>query len=295
MATSKHATWLAWASMLLLSILPNVLFNELTGSTPAWLQPAKWALLAGLILLSLLWQPAMRLRAYFAIFAAIVLAETVAMRMTGAAFWRNWFAADNFTTSMLSVQLGRLTATLLILLALFALGYRGERAFLNRGDGAAPGAGMAIFGFEKGDSWRRMGPRIAVYIGGAMLVMMAVLRRPSAAAWVGLLPVLPAILFFAAVNAFSEEVSYRATLISTSESVLGGSGAVWLAAVFFGISHYYGVPYGWIGVLLSGFFGWVLGRAMLETRGLFWPWLIHMASDIAIFSFMAMGGVTPGG
>jgi len=34
--------------------------------------------------------------------------------------------------------------------------------------------------------------------------------------------------------------------------------------------------------------GWILGKAMLETRGFFWTWWIHFLSDVAIFSFLTM-------
>jgi len=41
--------------------------------------------------------------------------------------------------------------------------------------------------------------------------------------------------------------------------------------------------------------GWFLGKSMLETRGLFWAWLIHLVQDVLIFAFLAIGSVTPGG
>jgi membrane protease YdiL (CAAX protease family) len=106
---------------------------------------------------------------------------------------------------------------------------------------------------------------------------------------------LPWILLFAATNAFGEEMLYRSALLAPTHKVLGGEQAILLTATFFGIGHYYGVPYGITGVLLAGFFGWVLGWAMLETRGFFWPWMIHMVTDVVIFSFIAMGAVTAGG
>jgi hypothetical protein len=46
---------------------------------------------------------------------------------------------------------------------------------------------------------------------------------------------------------------------------------------------------------MSTFLGWMLGKAMLETRGFFWAWFIHFWQDVAIFSFMAIGAVTAGG
>jgi len=50
-----------------------------------------------------------------------------------------------------------------------------------------------------------------------------------------------------------------------------------------------------IGVLMAGFLGWLLGKAMVETRGMFWPWCIHLVQDVLIFSFMAIGAVAAGG
>jgi hypothetical protein len=66
-------------------------------------------------------------------------------------------------------------------------------------------------------------------------------------------------------------------------------------AAYFGLLHYYGVPYGVVGVLMAGLLGWLLGKSMLETRGLFWAWFIHLIQDVLIFSFLAIGSITPGG
>jgi hypothetical protein len=112
---------------------------------------------------------------------------------------------------------------------------------------------------------------------------------------VKVLPFLPAVLLFAAMNAFNEEMTYRASLLASLEGAVGPQHALWLAAAFFGIGHYYGVPYGVIGVILAGFLGWLLGKAMLETRGFFWAWFIHFLQDVLIFSFMVLGSITPGG
>ncbi|HSS97421.1 MAG TPA: CPBP family glutamic-type intramembrane protease, partial [Terriglobales bacterium] len=62
-----------------------------------------------------------------------------------------------------------------------------------------------------------------------------------------------------------------------------------LTALFFGLAHFYGVPSGLLGVAATGFFGWLLARSMLETKGIFWPWVIHLMADMVIFSFLLMG------
>ena len=68
-----------------------------------------------------------------------------------------------------------------------------------------------------------------------------------------------------------------------------------MVAVFFGIWHFYGVPYGVIGVVLATFLGWLLARSMQETRGLFWAWFVHFWQDVWIFMFLAIGSIIPGG
>lgn len=78
-------------------------------------------------------------------------------------------------------------------------------------------------------------------------------------------------------------------LLGTLNGVIPPRQALLLTSVFFGLAHYYGVPYGILGVVMSTFLGWILGKAMLETRGFFWAWFIHFCQNVAIFSFMASG------
>ena len=60
------------------------------------------------------------------------------------------------------------------------------------------------------------------------------------------------------------------------------------AGLLLGEGHYYGVPYGVVGVLLAGFLGWFLGKSMQETGGFVWAWLIHFLQDVIIFTFLLM-------
>ena len=46
---------------------------------------------------------------------------------------------------------------------------------------------------------------------------------------------------------------------------------------------------------MAGFLGWLLGKAMLETHGLAWPWFIHFVQDVLTFSFMGIGSIVAGG
>jgi membrane protease YdiL (CAAX protease family) len=97
------------------------------------------------------------------------------------------------------------------------------------------------------------------------------------------------------MNSFSEELTYRAALLAPIHRILGPTQSILMTATFFGIGHYYGIPPGILGILATGFFGWLLGRSLLETKGLFWPWAIHVCGDVVIFSFIVIGALQVAG
>lgn len=70
-----------------------------------------------------------------------------------------------------------------------------------------------------------------------------------------LVPLLPSILFDAALNAFNEEFTVRAPMLATLEPVAGSRQALWLSACFFGVAHYFGTPGDLICAILSIFMG----------------------------------------
>ena len=294
---SRSLVWIAWAVMLLVSLLPTVLLQEVIGRPAGWLIWAKFGVMAALAVASFLWAPLRPLRAYALILLVVFGAEELSTRLEHTSLWRGWFGgvAASFTREMLGIQVRRVAVALVVIGALYALGYRREDFFLVRGQLDAPIEPVRWLGFPKPDPWTHFGGQFAVYISLGTLVFLVIGGRPSPAALLGALPVLPAVLLFAAMNAFAEEMTYRASLLATLEDPIGPRHALWLTAAFFGIGHFYGVPYGPIGVVLATFLGWMMGKAMLETRGFFWAWFIHFLQDVLIFAFMAVGSVTPGG
>lgn len=80
----------------------------------------------------------------------------------------------------------------------------------------------------------------------------------------------------------------RGAPLSVLVPVIGKQQALMITAGFLGLGHFYGVPNGVPGALLSGFLGWFLGKSLLETKGFFWAWLIHFLPDAIIFTFYAM-------
>ncbi|MFZ5916501.1 MAG: CPBP family intramembrane glutamic endopeptidase [Chloroflexota bacterium] len=287
----------AWAIMLLVSLLPNILWHELAGGDTRWLFGVKVALLAVLVVITFFWKPIRPLRNFILLLLVIYLAEELIARLTALPFWQGWFGrlGAPFTVSMLGIQLGRLLVSLLLIGVLLALGYRRADFFLVRGQVDAPIEPVRWLGFPKPEPWTRFGGQWVIYISLGLLAFLILGGRPSLQSFVQAAPMLPVVLLLAAMNAFNEELTYRSTLLASLEKVVGAKHALWNAAVFFGIAHYFGVPYGIIGVVMATFLGWMLGKAMFETRGFFWAWLIHLVQDVLIFSFMAAGSITPGG
>jgi hypothetical protein len=60
-------------------------------------------------------------------------------------------------------------------------------------------------------------------------------------------------------------------------------------AIWFGLGHYYGgIPSGVFGFVQSDLLGALLGRIMLDTRGMGWSWAIHVLLDSIIYFFLAV-------
>jgi len=144
-------------------------------------------------------------------------------------------------------------------------------------------------GIRQGESWRTFGWIFALAAGLGVLIPTALGLRLSAEVLLRALPLLPAVLLFAAVNAFTEEVYFRASFLATLPDVIGRGHALLMTAVFFGLAHYLGgSPPGVVGVAMTGFLAFLLGKAMLETRGMLWAWFIHFVPDVVIFASYAV-------
>jgi membrane protease YdiL (CAAX protease family) len=95
---------------------------------------------------------------------------------------------------------------------------------------------------------------------------------------------LPAILFFAAINAFNEEVLFRAAPMGSLDGAMGRREAMLLGVALFAVPHYFGIPFGLVGMAMAAILAWWLLKCLFETRGLFWPWTIHFVQDVLIFA-----------
>jgi len=286
-----------WLVTLLASTLPDAIWHQFVGPTPPWLFWGKVGLLIVFIILGWAWKRIQPLRSYFILLFINILAWWLLPRIRISPSWSRWEGQASWVAGILGIQLLKIGIALLTIVALLFVMRRRQNAFLVKGQLDAKAEPIRWLGLKDPASWKIFGPIVAVIGAAIMLVVLVVTNRPSTITLVRALPLLPATLLFSATNAFSEEVSYRVSLLAPLHKVVGKGHAMALTAVFFGLAHYAGgVPLATLPtVLMTAFLGWLMAKSMLETQGFFWAWFIHFVNDIAVFGFLAMGSIVVSG
>lgn len=134
------------------------------------------------------------------------------------------------------------------------------------------------------ETWKNLGLNFAIIITGvtAVVIYFQVFRGHTIN--LELVPALLLVFVFAITNSFTEEIIYRFSFVAVvNKEGLSPYLAQGLAAVTFGVIHYFGTPSGIPGILMAGFIGWFLAKSMNETKGFFWAWGIHFLQDVIIF------------
>jgi membrane protease YdiL (CAAX protease family) len=189
------------------------------------------------------------------------------------------------------LHLLRLSPALIILSFLLLTGRKRKDFYLTKGDTRAAIEKSRILGIKKPEPWIKISLIFsAVFASVTTLFLIAVNGFPLetfASNWF----LIPFGLLIATMNAFNEEFTLRAAPLGEIEPVIGKANSILVTATYFGLGHYFGVPSGVVGVLLSGFLGWFLGKSMMETKGFFVAWLVHFITDIPIFLFFIAGGI----
>lgn len=290
-ATRRVLPIVAWVAMLIVSDLPDIVITWLGGGVPAWLFWAKTGFLAAFLGLTLRWRPLGALWQY----ALVLLVLFAALGLTSQVRATVWFqgnfnhAGVSFSVGYAAVMALDLLVALAVVATLWLMKRDRRQFFLTAGRLDAPIAPIPWLGIRTGESWKSFGWIFAGIAGLAVMVPTILGIAPSVGDFVKALPLLPAALCFAAVNAFTEETYFRAGILSTLHEVIGKTHTLLIAVVFFGLAHWlYGSPPGFIGFLMTGFLAWLLGRSMLETKGMLWPWFIHFVPDVVIFFSYAL-------
>jgi len=284
----------AWLSILLVSDLPDIICNAVFGQVPVWLLGAKLGFLILFFGLGFLWKTIQPLRPYAFVMLVFFAALTASEWVRTLDWWQGLISETqpSFALAYLRPCIRDAGVTLAVIIALWIAKRHRSEFFLVKGQLDAPIEPIRWLGIRRGESWRTFGWIFALIAALAVAVPTLLALRPSPDVLLRATALLPAILFFAAINAFNEEICYRASLLATLPQVIGKDTALLINAVFFGLAHYlYGSPPGVIGLLMTGFLAWLLGKSMLETKGFLWAWLIHFFPDVVIFFSYAIAWV----
>ncbi len=278
----------AWVAMLLMSRLPQIVFQELLAVETSFVWTSI-GVAAALTALTYVW-PALRpLRGYCFVTAVVVAATgLLGGAIQGSSPWAAWFGeARGWPVSFLGTRLPLLIESLIVLAVLIGMGVRRrEDVFLAVGDLRAPASRRRLPGI--GSSWLAIGSLIALALAALAFAAASVQAGAALPDLATVLPWLPAVVLLAIINAFGEEFLYRAAPLSQLHSVVGTNHAVGLTAVWFGLGHFYGgVPSGVPGALMTGLIALLFGKAMLATRGIALPTFMHMLGDVVIYVFLA--------
>ena len=150
----------------------------------------------------------------------------------------------------------------------------------------APAAGMRL-------RWVIAGPLIALLLSALTTAAILAMNPTTALTWDKVIPLLPAVVALALMNAFGEELAYRAAPLSQLWQVVGKGQAICMTALWFGLGHYYGgISFGAVGAIFFTFVAILFGKAMIETKGLALPVLMHVLGDIVLYMILALGSLS---
>jgi hypothetical protein len=295
---NKTALIFPWAIVLIASPLAIIFWRTLATNEPLWWPWIHFAALLFLLSLTFL-KPALKtFRRFTAIISVIFVMGYgggwewgLIPFIRSSEVWSLWITQVPKAFSEIMLHLLRLSPALIILSFLLLSGRKRKDFYLIKGDTRAKVEKSRILGIKKPEPWIKIALIFsAVFASVTTLFLIAVNGFPLES-FVSNWFLIPFGFLIATMNAFNEEFTLRATPLGEIEQVIGKSNSLLVTATYFGLGHYFGVPSGVLGVLLSGFLGWFLGKSMMETKGFFVAWLVHFITDIPIFLFFIVGGI----
>ncbi len=276
---------------LLISRFPEIVAREFLGLDVPWMG---WAI-AGLTVV--LWAAAKvtsvlrRLERFLAVMVVVNVLIVILPVLEGSAVWQS--LVPDSTAPMVALLA---TRVLYAVLGLLVLGWAGLLGASRRELFARVGDLNAETRTRRRDGtylrWRRFGS-ISAFLLVALMVWFGFPMLPSTFDLRASLPAIAVGVIAAFLNAFWEETAFRAGPLSMLQRAIGPGAGVMVLALFFGIGHFYGgIPSGPMGLVATGGVALLLGRAMVETRGLAWPITLHFSIDFVIFTFLAIASQT---
>ena len=296
-AQSAHSrTWIGrgflWSAVFVASRLPEIICRELGFSAGVWVSP----LYETILLISLAIGAARLCRNKN--LAGFILA-TAALTFS----WRAvvpWIEASpafvlasqhlSWGAHFFTLRAIRTIGALFLIATLIGSGIGRRELFLRLGNWRAPVQPEPFFRLRHPISWTRFSLTLLLIFGVLLPPYLYWTLAPQGEHIHRLLLALPWAVATSALNAANEEFQFRSVLLARLTSVVSAKEAFLVIATVFGVSHYFGQPSGWGGVLMAGFGGWIWAKSMVETRGFTCAFATHFVQDMVIFGFLALSG-----
>jgi membrane protease YdiL (CAAX protease family) len=289
---------IAWIAMLIASALMVIIWREFTIGMPIWWPWLHVGLLGILFVLTWLRVKLRPLRGYILILIAIFMlgfgggwSFGLVPLIRNSDAWVIWEAQNPWAITALVTHLIRLIPALFIISGLLLSNRKRSDFFLIKGDIHAMVEPSKLIGMKHAEPWPRIGGIFAIIFSIGTLIFLLVSNTYTLNTFIATLNLIPVSILIAIINGFNEEFTLRAAPLSELWQIIGKPQALLITTIYFGLGHFYGVPNGILGVCLSAFLGWFLGKSLLETKGFFWAWFIHVLPDIFIFIFYAMSTI----
>ncbi|MCU0322442.1 MAG: CPBP family intramembrane metalloprotease [Chitinophagaceae bacterium] len=184
---------------------------------------------------------------------------------------------------MANYQLFALLVSLLASFLIYNLN-PSSKALLSIGDVKAIAVKEKWLGINGNSNWYINGLQLLIFVSLVTSIFIFVTVRNQVSTVNFSFSLIPYILLFAFSNSLAEELIYRYCLIGGLNMYNSKSFILITSAILFGLPHFFGMPNGIAGVIISGILGYILCKATIETNGLLIAWLIHFIQDIIIFT-----------
>ncbi len=265
----------AWVVVLLVSDVPEVVWQLWTGAWPAqlvWLQVGGVLALAGF---ACSWKRLSYLRALCLLLTILVVGQRLGRWLDLTPAYVQQGPPSELLLRLGQFEAWRMAIALAMVTASFATGKRRHDLCLAKG----------VVG-----KWKVPGIAIGLMVMGFTFLFFGY-DWPSPVSIVVSSPVIVAALTMGALAALDEEVRYRATMLPVVADLAGRNQAALMTAALFGVGHYFGgVPSGFEGVAIAGALGWLYAVMTLQTRSIGLAWFNHFLTNVPTFLFWAVAG-----
>jgi membrane protease YdiL (CAAX protease family) len=272
-----------WALVLVASPVSELVVNAVTGAVPPWLIWFRIAVLA-VVVAAGQYSPRVRILRGFALgylYVLVVVALLAVLR--GLDVYQAAVAGGGFRRAQM---FGLGSAIAMVIPAAVWCRRQRDRFYFRVGD---PNALVRRLHDDRPTPvrWSIVAPVFAVVAAVVAWLFVTNTGEPVPGSW----DMVPWAILFATLNSFFEEFVSRIVLVGATLPAFGKTHAVLVSATIFAIGHWNGLPAGVLGVLMTFALGYVTAKALVETRGLLVPWVMHMVPDCVLFYSWGIGAV----